>query len=114
MHGKHEASPTAQGFCEGNLFLYIHCRGEEEREELQNCPINANKISTAMVEPQNWSKERGGGSWSHLIIQYIHDKDAKSKHKAPEVLPAQRTGVRLELGLAPSESCGVTAPLLHT
>lgn len=35
----HTARPKAQDLCQGNTFLYIQHKDEEEREELQNWPI---------------------------------------------------------------------------
>lgn len=64
----HIARPIAQDFCQGNPLLSIQHRDEEEREELQDCPVYANNVSTAVEEQQNWSKQWGGESWSHLTI----------------------------------------------
>lgn len=84
MHGKHEATPTAPGFCQGNLFLYIQCRGEEEREELQNCPINANKISTAVGNHKTGAKRGEGEAGATLSFNKFMIKMQKANIKPLE------------------------------
>jgi len=63
----------------------------------------------------NGANSGEGEAETALFNKFMPDQyRRKSKSKPPGVLPAERTGVRLELGLAPPERSGVTAPLLHT
>lgn len=75
MHGAlATASPMAQDFCQGNLFLYIQHRAEEERDDLQDCPVNANNISTAVVEQQNWSSGEGEAEATLSFNKFMPDQ----------------------------------------
>lgn len=55
--GRLWSGALGQDFSQGHLLLSTQSKGEEGREESQDCPTHAEKMGTAMVEEQKWRRK---------------------------------------------------------